>query len=390
MYRIGRYSASDDCVVAGFRIVGGATNSTTPMHSATANITSMAAKRWPIYYVQDHRVRPNMKTSGKLKFTIYLLGFAGAALFTILLIRQGAMSVGTAVATAGWAIIAIAAFHFIPIFLDATAWYVLFPKAVRPRLRSLFWMRWIGESISNLIPSAAVGGDIVRARLATITGTPMSAAAATVIVDVTLGVVTQIVFTLLGLVLLVHATGRSNLVGPTLIGAVVGVLAIVGFYVAQRLGMFRFVSVIITRLVKSKEWSSLVQSGEMLDQTVRQYYGRRRAVIICCIVTMVSLIGSSGEIYIALAALGLHATFWNAVILQSMAMTVKSAAFAVPGQLGVQESGYLVIGNLLGIPGETAFAISLLARFRDLLVGIPALVVWQAIEGRRFFRIGPE
>jgi putative membrane protein len=330
-------------------------------------------------------LRSIMKDGGKLKLTIYLLGFGGAALFTILLIRQGAMSVGAAVATAGWAVVAIAAFHFIPIFLDATAWYVLFPKVVRPRLQSLFWMRWIGESISNLIPSAAVGGDIVRARLATITGTPMAAAAASVIVDVTLGVVTQIAFTLLGLVLLVHATGRSSLVGPTLIGAVLGVLAIAGFYVAQRLGMFRFVSVIITRLVKSKEWSSLVQSGETLDQTVREFYGRR-GVIACCMVTMVSLIGSSGEIYIALAALGLHATFWNAVILQSMAMTVRSAAFPVPGQLGVQESGYLVIGNLLGIPGETAFAISLLARLRDLLVGIPALVLWQVIEGRRLLR----
>jgi len=127
----------------------------------------------------------------------------------------------------------------------------------------------------------------------------------------------------------------------------------------------------------------------MLDQTVREFYGRRRGVIICCIATMVSLIGSSGEIYIALAALGLHATFWNAVILQSMAMTVKSAAFPVPGQLGVQESGYLVIGNFLGIPGETAFAISLLARFRDLLVGIPALVFWQVIEGRRLLRAEP-
>ena len=325
----------------------------------------------------------------KLKLTIYLLGFAGAALFTVLLIRQGAMSVGSAVATAGWAVVAIAAFHFVPIFLDAIAWQVLFPKSVRPRWQSLFWMRWIGESISNLIPSAAVGGDIVRARLATITGTPMAAASASVIVDVTLGVVTQIVFTLLGLVLLVHATGRNGLVGPTLIGAVLGILAIAGFYVAQRLGMFRFVSVIITRLVKSKEWSSLVQSGETLDQTVLEFYMRRRGVIVCCIVTMVSLIGSSGEIYIALAALGLHATFLNAVILQSMAMTVKSAAFPVPGQLGVQESGYLVIGNLLGIPGETAFAISLLARFRDLLVGIPALVLWQVIEGRRLLRAEP-
>jgi len=327
-----------------------------------------------------------MKTGAKLKLTIYLLGFGGATLFTILLVRQGAMSVGTAVATAGWAVVGIAAFHFIPISLDATAWYVLFPKAIRPRLQNLLWMRWIGESISNLIPSAAVGGDIVRARLVTITGTSMAAAAATVIVDITLGVVTQIVFTLLGLVLLVYTTGRTNLVGPTLVGAVLGMVAIAGFYIAQRLGMFRFISVIITRMIKSKEWSALVQSGEALDQTVREFYGRRGGVLACCIVTTVSLIVSSGEIFIALWALRSHPTFLKALILQSMAMTVKNAAFAVPGQLGVQESGYLVVGNLLGIPGETAFAISLLARFRDLLVGIPALVFWQAFEGRRFLR----
>src|SRR5437764_10129129 len=220
-----------------------------------------------------------MKTRGKLKLTIYLLGFAGASLFTVLLIRQGAMSVGSAVATAGWAVVAIAAFHFVPIFLDAIAWQVLFPKPVRPRRQSLFWMRWIGESISNLIPSAAVGGDIVRARLATITGTPMAAAAASVIVDVTLGVVTQILFTLLGLVLLVEATGRTSLVGPTLIGAILAIVAIAGFYIAQRPGIFGFVRVVVTRRVKSPEWSSLVQSGETLDQTVRDFYARRRAVL---------------------------------------------------------------------------------------------------------------
>jgi putative membrane protein len=327
-----------------------------------------------------------VKKSRKIQFTIYLLGFAGAALFTVLLIRQGVMSVGAAIATAGWGIAAVAAFHFLPILLDAISWWALFPKADRPRWHSLFWMRWIGESISNLVPSAAVGGDIVRARLATITGTPIATSAASVIVDVTLGVVTQIIFTLLGLILLVKETGRTSFVGPTLVGTLIGIAAVAGFYFAQRRGMFRFVSVVITRLVKSAEWSSLVQSGETLDQTVRALYARRRGVLACCAWTLISLVASSGEIWIALRALGLTATFMNAIILQSMAMTIRSAAFPVPGALGVQEGGYLVVGNLLGLPGEAAFAVSLIARFRDLAVGIPGLVVWQLIEGRRFWR----
>jgi hypothetical protein len=147
-----------------------------------------------------------MKARGKLQLVVYFLGSSGAALFTILLIHQGASGVGGTLANAGWGIAAVAIFHFVPIFLDAGAWWVLFPKIGRPRLRSLFWMRWIGESVSNLVPSAMVGGDLVRARLVSISGTPMPAAVASVIVDITIGVPMQILFTLLGLSFLVSAT----------------------------------------------------------------------------------------------------------------------------------------------------------------------------------------
>src|SRR6266705_3683657 len=119
-----------------------------------------------------------MKLPSRIRLTFYFLAFAGAALFTLLLIREGAPQVGKAVATAGWAILAIIAYHFaVPVFLDALAWWILFPKSERPALIQLLWMRWIGESVSTLVPSAAVGGDIVRARLAAINGTPLPLAA---------------------------------------------------------------------------------------------------------------------------------------------------------------------------------------------------------------------
>ena len=328
-----------------------------------------------------------MKTPGKIKLTLYLCLFAGAALFTVLLIREGLPQVGRAVAKAGWGIAVVVAYHFlVPLFLDATAWWSLFPKPDRLPLRKLFWMRWVGESVSTLVPSAAVGGDAVRARLAAIDGAPLSISAASVIVDVTLGVFTQAGFTLLGLVLIVDVTGQKNFVGPTLLGTLVGVLAVAGFYFVQRLGMFRFLGLIIARLANSPEWQSLVQSGETLDRTIRALYTRRRGVVLCCLWTIVSLVGGSGEIWIALHALGLQATLVNAVILQSMVLTIRSVAFPVPGGVGVQEGGYLVVGNLLGIPGDAAFALSLIARVRELALGIPGLITWQWIEGSRLVR----
>src|SRR5213083_2186990 len=180
-----------------------------------------------------------MKAPGKIQITVWLLGLAGAALFTILLIRQGAPQVGAAFASAGWAIAAVVIYHLaVPVLLDAAAWWVLFPRSDRLPLRKIFWMRWIGESVSTLVPSAAVGGDIVRARLAAINGAPVPISAGTVLVDLTLGVFTQAAFTLLGVVLLVQPTGRQNFVGPTLIGTLIGVAAVGGFYFVQRRGMF--------------------------------------------------------------------------------------------------------------------------------------------------------
>lgn len=318
---------------------------------------------------------------------MWLLGIAGAALFIAIIVHQDLSKIGEAFAAAGAAIVGVVAYHFIvPVFLDTIAWWVLFPRSDRLPVRKLFWMRWIGESVSTLVPSAAVGGDVVRARLAAIDGAPLPLAAGTVLVDLTLGVFTQAVFTILGLVLLVGATGQKNFVRPTLIGTVIGVIGVAGFYFVQRLGMFRFLASIVARLANSPEWHALVQSGETLDQTVRALYSRRKAVVACCLWTILSLVLGSGEIWIALRALGLPASFVNALILQSMVLTVRSAAFAVPSGIGVQETGYYVVGRLLGIPDYLAITLALIARVRELALGIPGVVMWQFIEARRLWR----
>src|SRR6184192_1619822 len=170
-----------------------------------------------------------MKAPGKIHVTVWLFGLAGAALFTGLLVRQGIGQVWDAFATAEWTILGSVVYHLIPVFFDALGWGVLFPKSDRPRLFQLLWMRWIGESVSTLVPSAAVGGDIVRARLAAISGTPLPVAAGSVLVDVTLGVFTQAAFTLLGVVMLVDVTGQRNFVRPTLVETLINVVSVAGF-----------------------------------------------------------------------------------------------------------------------------------------------------------------
>ena len=69
-----------------------------------------------------------MKVPGKIQLTVWLLGIAGAALFIAIIIHQDLSKVGAAFAAAGWAIVGVIAYHFVvPLFLDAVAWWVLFP-----------------------------------------------------------------------------------------------------------------------------------------------------------------------------------------------------------------------------------------------------------------------
>lgn len=327
-----------------------------------------------------------MKAPRTIKFTAYLLGLVGAALLTGLMISQGAADVIRAVASVGWGLLAISGLHIVKLLSDTTGWLAVIPKRDRLRFHSGLWIHWLGESVSDLLPTARLGGDIITARLAALEGMPLVTAVASMVVDVTACVCAKVFYTIAGLVLLVAVTGQTSLLGPGLVGVLIGILAVAGFYSIQRLGVFGWGAAIASRLAHSSSWQSLKQNGEALDQTVQRLYWRRFAVLACCVCAVLSWVISAGEIWIALFALGVSTSFTTALILESVAQAVRSALFLVPGALGVQESGYLIVGSLLGIHGDTALALSLVRRVRELLLGIPGLVAWQLIEGGRLWQ----
>ena len=82
--------------------------------------------------------------------------------------------------------------------------------ATRPDVVSVTWIRWIRELINSLLPVANIGGDIASARLAHLRGVPGTQAAASMVVDTTVGVVTQLAFVIAGVALLVlRPTGSA-------------------------------------------------------------------------------------------------------------------------------------------------------------------------------------
>jgi putative membrane protein len=315
-----------------------------------------------------------------IKPIVYILGLAGLGIFIALLIREGADRVGSAISHAGWGLLSVTVYHLLQTLSDAAGWSVLIPKKHRVPLIKSFFLNWIGESINNLLPTGRVGGDIVITRIAAWWGTPLNIATAVMIVDVTIGIVTKVIYIVAAGILLVTVTGRSDLARPTVAAAITGTLAAAGFYAVQRLGIFRWITTLASHVVRSPDRNSLVQTGEALDQTIGFIYARRSGVAGCYFFWILSWVFASGEIWLSLSALGFQSNFIAAMILESAALAIRGAAFLVPGAVGVQEGTYIVVGNLLGIPGEIALALSLVRRIRELALGIPALVWWQFME----------
>ena len=57
----------------------------------------------------------------------------------------------------------------------------------------------------------------------------------------------------------------------------------------------------------------------------------------------------------------------------------------LPGGLGVQDGTLIAAGAIFGVPAEVALAMALIKRVPDLVLGMPSLLAWQALEGRRLW-----
>lgn len=103
----------------------------------------------------------------------------------------------------------ICIYRLATIALNARSWQILLPPADRPAFGTLFRLRWIGESVNNLLPVAQVGGDVARASLVTARGVARADATASMLADLATGVVTQMLFGLAGAVALTHLLPAS-------------------------------------------------------------------------------------------------------------------------------------------------------------------------------------
>jgi putative membrane protein len=308
---------------------------------------------------------------------IWLLA-AGVALFAGVLISQGLNAVFATLAVAGWGLLLLALVHLIPLVLDASSIRVMFDETrVRCTLRDMVLARWLGESANSFLPAGPIGGPVVMVRYLARRGMSMRDAAAGVTVSTTLQALAQIVFAMMGMALLgayASQSAQHSVCLPLVLASGVLAFCLTGFYLAQRRGLFGKLMRAVSRFAGKRDWSDIMTQADAIDSAVQDAYSRTGRMAWSFLLSLLGWLIGTLEVYVVLVLLRVPASWGDCLLLESLGQAIRAAGFAIPGSLGVQEGGYLLLAPLVGLRPETALALSLAKRAREVLLGVPGLL----------------
>lgn len=316
-----------------------------------------------------------------MKLRVVIVALLGLALAIYLVAYTGIGAVFSAVAAVGLGGFGILCLYALALFVVlGCAWHVLLPESSLANLRIFLWARMVRDAATDVLPFSQLGGIVLGARAAIFHGVPEPMVYASTIVDVTAEMLAQIAYVALGILILdLSAPPTSfaqSLIKALLIGMVCAAAAAGIFLALQRHG-HGVIEKFTARVLPGALRRTMAVSTA-LDSIYRSRARLGGSIVLHSVGWVASAIG----VWIAFRLIGMRIELKSVLALESLVSAIRSTAVFIPHALGAQEAAYTVLSPLFGIGAEFGLAVSVLKRARDLAIGIPILLIWQAIEGR--------
>lgn len=248
-----------------------------------------------------------------------------------------------------------------------------------------FWVffasRQLRDSATDLLPFTQIGGVVIGARAGILAGIPPVTAYASSVVDITAELMAQIAFTVLGLLIglaqIKAAPQLAPYAGWLVLGTVAFVPAIAAFVVLQRKGAHMAVG------LAGRFLPAAVAHTEQFTATIEYLYRQPARLTLASTFHLIAWIASAVWLWVIFKTCGADISVLDCIAIESLLAALRSVTVFIPAALGVQEAGYAALAPVFGLGPEVGLAVSLLKRARDIVLGIPVLLLWQAVEGRR-------
>jgi putative membrane protein len=318
-----------------------------------------------------------------MKSRIVIIAALGFALTLYLVMYVGLGAVFSAAVAAGWGGFAILCLYGLALFLLlGAAWHVLLPDSSLDALKVFIWARMVRDAAAEVLPFSQLGGIVLGARAAILHGVPPPFAFASMIADVTTEMLAQIAYIALGIAILSARAPQSSLTIIFVIGLVLAAVAGGLFLALQRYGHW------MTEKLAARLLPGAVAPTAAVAAALDAIYNHPLRVGLSLALHFAGWIASAIGTWIAFRLIGARVDLAAVMAIESLVYATRSAAVLVPNALGVQEAAYAVLAPLFGVGAEFGLAVSLLKRARDIAVGVPILLIWQAVEGQRALAAG--
>jgi putative membrane protein len=323
-----------------------------------------------------------------MKIAAYIGALVGLALLVTLVVRADFTAMLQTLQFGGWRLFWLVPYRALYYLLYALGWRLLlrpYDLQRRAGLGYLFWVTAVRDGIDRLLPVASVGGSVAGIRLLRWRGLATAPVSASVIVEILLTLSVMYLFTAVGLLLLVNLSAagpdyRRLLLAFLFTLPVPAVTALLLHYGS----VFQRLHGLLAPLVGA---SVLSDEAASLDHELRACLRRGWTLLTTGSLQFAAFISGAFEIWFALRLFGHPVGASTALVMESMTQAMRHLAFVVPAGLGVQEAGLVLFGQMLGVSGELALAVSMAKRMREVVCGLPSLLSWQWAEGRRLRRV---
>ncbi len=309
-----------------------------------------------------------MKTLWKILFLL-----AGLAWFGWYLSRADLRAVGEVLGRLGW----LAPLTLVPYFcvyiVDTVGWRLCLPANLPLAFPTLFRIRWSGEAVNNVLPSASVGGEAVKVYLLRRRGVAVETGTSSVVVGRSAQTAAQLLFVVVAaLVFLQLAGDQPGLRAGMLLVLVGGTVVLVGMLWIQYRGLFASL-LAVTRVLRLRSAFLEQRRAKLLelDRAITGFYRHHRPRFFASAgFYLGGWLLDTTEIYLVAYLFGMPITWFQALAVEAFTSVVKILSLWIPGALGVQESGILMLGRLAGLPDTLSVAYALLRRVREIVFAL--------------------
>ena len=302
-----------------------------------------------------------------------LLFLVGVGILIALVLEHDPARVFAAIRSLSWRLLVVVAFPMtLVMFLDTLGWRYGFRRDQVP-LGVLARVRLAGEAFNLVTPTAALGGEVVKAWLLR-DRVPLEVSVPSVIVAKTTITLAQGLFLLLGIALAAATLAGSPVLYAMQLLLVLEVVALALFVRAQTRGLVGRGARLLARL------GIRPATGEgraaRVDDALRDFYHRQpRRLALSIGYHLVAWILGSLETWLILYFLGVPVSLATATVIEAFGTGIRFATFVVPSSLGAQEGGYVVTFLALGLQSADAVTFGLVRRLRELTwIGIGLVI----------------